>query len=112
MKFKEKSFVIFVCFAFLFSGLMIAWLGFGERGFKYLYGKEKERQAYLKRIHKLEKENQELLEEINRLHTDKKYLESVARRELGLIKEDEILYRFIRDKEANDSADSVKKKDQ
>ena len=90
---------------------MITWLGFGERGFKYLYGKEKERQAYLKRIRKLEKENKELLEEINRLHTDKKYLESVARRELGLIKEDEILYRFTRDQEGNHPAEPVKKKD-
>ena len=102
----------FIFFTLLFLGLIIAWLGFGERGFKYLYGKEKERQAYLKRIHKLEKENQELLEEINRLHTDKEYLESVARKELGLIKDDEILYRFIREKEESHSADAVKKKNQ
>ncbi|MBW1862496.1 MAG: hypothetical protein JRJ02_09000 [Deltaproteobacteria bacterium] len=78
----------FIFFTLLFLGLIIAWLGFGERGFKYLYGKEKERQAYLKRIHKLEKENQELLED------------------------DEILYRFIREKEESHSADAVKKKNQ
>ena len=110
MEFKKKSFVILISFGFLFLCLIITWLGFGERGFKYLYGKEKERQAYLKRIRKLEKENQKLLEEIDRLHTDKKYLESVARRELGLIKDDEILYRFTKEKEDNDPALSVKNK--
>ena len=104
--------MILISFVFLFFCLIISWLGFGERGFKYLYGKEKERQAYRKKIHKLEKENQKLLDEIDRLHTDKKYLESVARRELGLIKDDEILYRFAREKEDNNSANPVRKKNQ
>lgn len=80
--------------ALLFLGLIVAWLGFGERGFIHLYRMEKDRRAYLERIRNLEIENQELLEEIKRLRTDKQYLESVARKELGLIKEDEILYRF------------------
>ena len=80
----------------LFLGLIIAWLGFGERGFLHLYRMEKNRQAYLERIRKVEKENQALIEEIRRLNTDTAYLESVARKELGLVKEDEILYRFSR----------------
>jgi len=112
LKFKKKKIVMFIFFGSLFLCLIIAWLGFGERGFKYLYGKEKERQAYLKKIHKLEEENQKLLEEIDRLHTDKKYLESVARRELGLIKDDEILYRFTGEKEDNNLANPVKNKNQ
>lgn len=82
--------------ALLFFGLIIAWLGFGERGFLHLYKMEKNRQAYLERIRKVEKENQVLIEEIRRLNTDTAYLESVARKELGLVKEDEILYRFSR----------------
>ena len=83
----------------LFLGLIIGWLGFGERGFIHLYKMEKEREVYLERIGKLERENQSLLEEIKRLRTDKEHIESLARRELGLIKEDEILYRFVREKE-------------
>ena len=66
----------------------------------------------MEKIHNLEKENQKLLEKINRLHTDKKYLESVARRELGLIKDDEILYRFTKDKEDNNSTNPAKNKNQ
>lgn len=83
----------------LFLGLIIGWLGFGERGFIHLYKMEKEREVYLDRIGKLEQENQSLLEEIKRLRTDKEYVESLTRRELGLVKEDEILYRFVREKE-------------
>ena len=73
---------------------MAAWLGFGERGFIHLYRMEKDRQAHAERIRNLEKENEALLEEIHRLRTDREYLESVARTELGLVKENEILYRF------------------
>jgi len=83
-------------FAVLFFGFIIAWLGFGERGITHLYRMEKERQTYIAKITKLEIENQELLTEINRLKKDKNYIETVARRELGLIKDDEILYRFIK----------------
>ena len=54
----------------LFLGFIIGWLGFGERGFIHLYRKEKERQAYLKKINQLEKDNQELLEEIGDFHRE------------------------------------------
>jgi cell division protein FtsB len=72
----------------------MAWLGFGQRGFLHLYRMEKKRQTYIERIRKIENENQAIIEEIRRLNTDTAYLESVARKELGLVKEDEILYRF------------------
>lgn len=97
MSFDRKGFLKFSVMTLLFLGLMVAWLGFGERGFIHLYRLEKERQASMERILKLEKENQDLLEEIHRLRTDDEYIEEVARRELGLIKYDEILYRFSRE---------------
>jgi cell division protein FtsB len=78
----------------LFLGLMAAWLGFGERGFIHLYKIEKERQAYVGKIRQLEMAKQELLDEINRLRSDKDYIESQARKELGLLKDGEVLYRF------------------
>ena len=37
---------------------------------------------------------EKLLEQIDRLQKDKEYIETVARRELNLIKKDEIIYRF------------------
>jgi cell division protein FtsB len=83
----------------LLLGLIMAWLGFGKRGFLHLYRMEKKRQDYIERIREVEKENQAIIEEIRRLKTDTAYLESVARKELGLVKEDEILYRFSREQE-------------
>ena len=93
----------------LFLGLIIAWLGFGERGFLHLYRMEKNRQAYSERIRKVEKENQALIEEIRRLNTDTAYLESVARKELGLVREDEILYRFSRGQNSRQIFETEKK---
>ena len=73
---------------------------------------DKEREAYLKRISDLEQEKQSLLEEIKRLRTDKAHIESLARRELGLIKDDEILYRFMREKDTQPSSEKGKDDDQ
>jgi cell division protein FtsB len=96
---KKKAFLKFSVITLLFLALMAAWLGFGERGFIHLYRMEKDRQAHIERILVLEEENQALLEEIRRLRTDKHYLESVARTELGLVKDNEVLYRFDREEE-------------
>ncbi|MGD8230266.1 MAG: septum formation initiator family protein [Desulfobacteraceae bacterium] len=94
MAISKKGFLKFSFITLLFFALMASWLGFGERGFIHLYRMERDRQAHMERIRTLEKENEALLEEINRLRTDKDYLESVARTELGLVKDNEILYRF------------------
>jgi cell division protein FtsB len=74
--------------------IILAWLAFGERGLVRLYQTEVERQAHIERIRELAEENQALLEEIERLRTDMSYIESVARRELNLIRENEVVYRF------------------
>ncbi len=78
---------------------LAAWLGFGEQGLIHLYRTEMERQAHLDKIRRLAEENQALLDEIKRLRTDMKYVESVARRELNLIKENEVIYRFQKKEE-------------
>jgi cell division protein FtsB/cell division protein DivIC len=43
---------------------------------------------------RLEEENQKLKEEVKRLQSDKRYIEEIARKELGMVKEGEIIYRF------------------
>ena len=96
MNFFKNSIIKFSFFTLLFLCLIIAWLGFGERGFIHLYKMEKERESYLDHIKIMEKNNNKLINEIERLRTDKKYIESVARKELGLIKDNETLFRFIR----------------
>jgi len=95
-----KGILKFSLLALLFLGLLGAWLGFGERGFIHLYRMDRERQTYLERIKTLERDNRELLDEIQRLRSDRNYVEDLGRRELGLVKEDEVMYRFGPKKEA------------
>lgn len=106
--FHKKGILKLSMFLFLFLSLTIGWLGFGERGFVHLYRMDKERQIRLEKARQLERENKELLEEIARLRTDKDYLESLGRRELGLIKEGEILYRFSAGKKKDSLMDKPK----
>ena len=99
MGLNKKEFFKIFCITVLFLGLIIAWLAFGDRGFIHLYRMEKERQAYLERIRILEEENQNLLEQIKRLRSDEEYIESEARKELGLLRENEVIYRFDREQD-------------
>ena len=99
MNIKIKDFLKVSLIVFIILGVIVSWLAFGEGGFVHLYRKEKERQAYLEKIRELERTNQELLDEINRLREDKAYIESVARRELGLVKDNELIYRFSKEQD-------------
>jgi cell division protein FtsB len=66
----------------------------GEKGIFNLLHLRKE-VARIKEINiKLEEENLKLKEEVKRLRSDKRYLEEIARKELGMVKEGEIIYRF------------------
>ena len=79
--------------------LLASWLAFGDRGLIYVYKKDKERQEYLKKIEELKKENQKLMEEIERLSNDQDYIEETARRELNMVRDGEVIYRFANEKE-------------
>ena len=105
MKIHGKRIFKISLITLILLGLIIAWLGFGDRGFIHLYRMDKERQSYQERIRKLEEANLKLMDEIKRLHEDKEYIESIARKELGLIKENELIYRFNDDQEESTSSE-------
>ena len=90
----KKKFVKVLSLCLCIIVLIISWLAFGDRGFIYLYRMEKERQEYLEKIKTLEAANQELRDEINRLQYDRDYIEETARKELGLLKKNEVIYKF------------------
>lgn len=71
-----------------------AWIWCGEGGVLRLCRTGVEREDCFERIGKLEAQNKALEEEIKRFRTDMQYVESVARKELNLIRENEIIYRF------------------
>jgi cell division protein FtsB len=90
----KKQFIKYTLTAVILILILIAWLGFSDRGFIHLYRMDKERQAYIDKIVELERMNTELMEQIKRLREDKDYIETVARRELGLVKDNELIIKF------------------
>ncbi|SPD75075.1 Septum formation initiator (modular protein) [uncultured Desulfobacterium sp.] len=91
---RKKSIIRISIAAVCIVGLVVAWLGFGQRGLVRLYETEMERQTYIERIRQLTQENQALMEEIHRLRTDEKYVESIARKQFNMVRENEKIYRF------------------
>lgn len=77
------------------------WLGLNDNGFLSLYRERNERELYLAKIRALEKENSALMSEIKLLRDDLQYVESVARRELNMLKQNEVLFKFARKEASN-----------
>ena len=85
----------------LIGFILVVWYFalFGEKGVIKIIRLKRERDRIISDVSRMQEENKRLQEEIRRLREDSRYLESVARRDLGLIKENEILFIF-EDKEA------------
>jgi len=97
LRYLRKNHLIYI-FAFSFVGLLLAvWLIFGRHALLDLYKMQKENERSLAVIKELEEKNKLLAAEIRKLREDRQYLESVARKELGLVKDNEIIYRFKRE---------------
>lgn len=67
---------------------------FGERGLIKAYRLANERDEIRGKVEKLRRENQYLRGELASLRSDRHYIEDMARRELGLVREGETVYRF------------------
>jgi cell division protein FtsL len=88
---KKKRFLLLIVVSLLILGSLTF---FGEKGILHLFGLRKEVARIKERNIKLEEENQKLKEEVKRLQSDKRYIEEIARKELGMVKEGEIIYEF------------------
>jgi len=88
----RKRLILILVIIFLF--ILGSFTFLGEKGIVNLLRLRKE-VVRIKEINlKLEEENQKLKEEVRRLQSDKRYIEEIARKELGMVKEREIIYRF------------------
>jgi cell division protein FtsB len=88
---KKKRILLFILFLFLILGFLTF---FGDKGILHLLRLQKEL-ARIKELNiKMEVENLKLKEEVRRLQHEKRYIEEIARRELGMVKEGEIIYQF------------------
>ena len=67
---------------------------FGERGLLRIYHLSKDKQEMEKRVTELKAENDRLRREVEALKSDRRYLESIARHDFGLVRPNEIIYQF------------------
>ncbi len=79
---------------FLLLSVMIFFTFFGEKGLLQVYRLRSELKEIERVNMELRRENERLRVEIDNLRTNKKYIEELARRELGLVKKGEIVYQF------------------
>lgn len=67
---------------------------FGERGLLRIYHLKREKQDIQQRFEQMKAENDKLRREIEALKTDRRYLESIARKDFGLVRPNEMIYQF------------------
>ena len=91
LKMRKKRFFLFMVILFLIMGFFTF---FGDKGILHLLRLQKELARIREMNIKIEEENQKLKEEVKRLQSDKRYIEEIARKELGMVKEGEIIYQF------------------
>ena len=79
---------------------MLLFIVIGENGLADLNMLKREKESLLKENTELTRENLSLCREIERLKYDSKYIENVARRDLGMIGKDEIIFSLKKSKKA------------
>ena len=88
---SKKRILILILFLFLIFGFFTF---FGDKGIIHLLRLQKEWGQIKDANVKIEEENRKLREEVKRLQYEKRYIEEIARKELGMVKEGEIIYQF------------------
>jgi cell division protein FtsB/cell division protein DivIC len=88
---KKKRILLFILILFLILGLFTF---FGDKGILHLLHLQKDLVRIKEMNSKMEEENRKLREEVRRLQYEKRYIEEIARKELGMVKEGEIVYQF------------------
>jgi cell division protein FtsB len=99
VKIRKKPLLLLILAFILILGFFVL---FGERGILHRLRLQKELERIKETNTHMAEENQKLKEEVRRLQNEKEYIEAIARKELGMVKEGEIIYQFDttgRDKE-------------
>lgn len=84
MYFIPAGFILFILFFTVF----------GERGLLRIFHLNKDRQALQKKADQLRAENDRMKREVEALKSDRRYLESIARKDFGLVRPNEVIYQF------------------
>jgi cell division protein FtsB len=83
--------------------VLLALALFGDKGIMRAFQSERQKEALQEEVNRLEATNEALRKEIEALRSDRRYIEDIARRELGMVKKDELVFQFSnRKKEKGD----------
>lgn len=74
--------------------LLLALALLGDKGILRAVRLSREKASLQEEVRRLEEANAALRREIEALRSDRKYLESLARQELGMVRDDELVYQF------------------
>lgn len=89
---SKKKIIIGVSVLFLFTLLIM--IVFGNNGFRDLKRLKKESASLAEQSRDMESHNLKLYRKVERLKNDPVFIENVARQELGMIGEDEVILKF------------------
>ena len=89
--------------------LMLLFIVIGENGISDLYRLKKQKENLSQKNDELKKENITYYREIDRLKHDPRYVEDVARKELGVIGKDEVIIK-VKPKPSDSNKDGNIKK--
>mgnify|MGYP006433076567 CR=1 FL=1 len=92
MRFREKFFLSCTGMIFL---LVLALIVFSKNGLLDYTRLEKEKAAVLRENAKIQSRNQSLLREIRRLKRDPDYIRHVARHDMGMSAENEVIFKVM-----------------
>lgn len=90
---KKMYFIPAGCLAFI-----LFFTVFGDKGLLRIYELKQDKQRIDSRLVDTRSENERLKQEIVALKSDRRYLESIARKDLGLVRSNEVIYQFPQEK--------------
>ena len=88
---KQRLMIFGACFLLVLLFLVIL---FGEKGFYDYMFLKKQYEEIEKQNSNLEEEGRKTYEIIKRMKTDLDYIEEIARQQLGMVLENEVVYQF------------------
>lgn len=89
--------------------LMLLFIVIGENGLSDLYRLKKQKENLSQKNDELKKENISFYREIERLKHDPRYVEDVARKELGVIGKDEVIIKMKPKRSVSNKDRNIKK---
>ena len=74
--------------------LILGFALFGDRGILHMLNLSSQKATLAQELAEIETQNEELRVEIAALRSDRRYIERIARTELGMVRDDELVFQF------------------